>query len=451
MDEFNYKTLANYFTEEEKLYNKFIEENKKDEKMKEIEDNNNEKHNKLVVKDEMISIQIYDLKTNSRRYVLWSGPDVLSNKDEEQNRKKWNKIINALEDFNMIIWHQNPAVQRIQKVRYAFYIIATSDYFDYIILLVVLINSIFMALDGNLFKPEVVNNLNIANYVFNSIFFFEYLVKFIGLSPLVYYSDGFTYLDSIIIAFAVLDMATPSDTDDEQVGSKKSVSSQLSFLRVFRIFRVIRLTKILRRLKSMRLIIVSMKKALVSVSYIVCILVMFILIFELLGMSLLSGNIHYQEFGEGFFTTYQILTLENWDSLLYELWPMNNLCFFYFVVWIFLGNYIIFILFTSILLQSFGQDDEDDNDDLTEDEIVENMYPLPDYLYAIRKAEREHKKTFKLKRRGDKESETFKEETNIEKEENINATSTQIKSLNKSQISNYSKSKSKINNLSMFS
>ena len=451
MDEFNYKTLANYFTEEEKLYNKFIEENKKDEKMKEIEDNNNEKHNKLVVKDEMISIQIYDLKTNSRRYVLWSGPDVLSNKDEEQNRKKWNKIINALEDFNMIIWHQNPAVQRIQKVRYAFYIIATSDYFDYIILLVVLINSIFMALDGNLFKPEVVNNLNISNYVFNSIFFLEYAVKFVGLSPLVYYSDGFTYLDSIIIAFAVLDMATPSDTDDEQVGSKKSVSSQLSFLRVFRIFRVIRLTKILRRLKSMRLIIVSMKKALVSVSYIVCILVMFILIFELLGMSLLSGNIHYQEFGEGFFTTYQILTLENWDVLLYELWPMNNLCFFYFVVWIFLGNYIIFNLFTSILLQSFGQDDEDDNDDLTEDEIVENMYPLPDYLYAIKKAEREHKKTFKLKRRADKESETFKEETNIEKEENINATSTQIKSLNKSQISNYSKSKSKINNLSMVS
>ena len=451
IDEFNYNTLANYFTEEQKLYNKFIDENKKDEKNKELEAINNERHNKLVVKDEITSIEIYDLKTNSRRYVLWSGPDVLSNKDEEQNRKKWNKIINALEDFNMIIWHQNPAVQRMQKVRYAFYIVATSDYFDYIILLVVLINSIFMALDGNLFKPEVLNNLNISNYVFNAIFFLEYVVKFVGLSPLVYYSDGFTYLDSIIIAFAVLDMATPSETNDEKVGSKKSVSSQLSFLRVFRIFRVIRLTKILRRLKSMRLIIVSMKKALISVSYIVCILVMFILIFELLGMSLLSGNIHYQEFGEGFYTTYQILTLENWDGLLYELWPMNNLCFFYFVVWIFLGNYIIFNLFTSILLQSFGQDDEEDNDDLTEDEIVENMYPLPDYLYAIRKAEREHKKTFKLKRRENKENDSFKEETNNEKEENANVTSTQIKSINKSQVSNCSKSKSKINNLSTVS
>ena len=437
INEFNYNTLASYFTEEEKLYSTFIEEEKKKEKLKQLEERNNEKENRLVVKEEILNIQIYDMKTNSRRYVQWSGADILCNKDEDENRKKWNKIINALEDFNMIIWHQNPAVQRMQKLRYAFYLVAINDYFDYIILAVVLINSVFMALEGNLFKAEVINQLNIANYVFNSIFFLEYIVKFIGLSPLVYYSDAFTYLDTIIIAFAILDMATPSNTDDEQVGSKKSVSSQLSFLRVFRIFRVIRLTKILRRLKSMKLIIVSMKKALASVSYIVCILVMFILIFELLGMSLLSGNIHYQQFGEGFFTTYQILTLENWDTLLYELWPMSYFCFFYFVVWIFLGNYIIFNLFTSVLLQSFGQDDEDDADDFTDDEKIENMYPLPDYLYAIKKAEIEHRKKLKMKHRAKQENE-FKENGNEkeEEEEVINNKISQSKSLIKSQISN---------------
>ena len=449
IDEFNYNTLANYFTEEENLYTKLMnDEKKKEDKIKEIEAANNEKHNRLIVKDEIESIRIYDLKTNSIRYVQWSGPDILSNKDEDENKKKWNKLIYSLENFDMIIWHANPAIQRLQKVRYAFYIIARSDYFDYIILSVVIINSIFMALDGNIIKPEILNNLNISNIVFNSIFFLEYVVKFIGLSPLVYYSDAFTYLDSVIIAFAILDLATPSNTDDEQVGSKKSVSSQLSFLRVFRIFRVIRLTKILRRLKSMRLIIVSMKKALASVSYIVCILVMFILIFELLGMSLLSGNMHYQEFGEGFFTTYQILTLENWDGLLYELWPMNNLCFFYFVVWIFLGNYIIFNLFTSVLLQSFGGEDENDDDDLTDDEKVENMYPLPDYLYIIKKSEKEHKKITKLTRRAKQEYEEFKETSN-EKEENNNENNSMAlsKNLTKSQISN-SKSMTKMSMIS---
>ena len=282
----------------------------------------------MEVTGEITKIEIYDLKTNSRRYILWSGADVLSNKNEEENRKKWNDIIKALEDFNMIIWTQNPVMQRLKKIRYAFYILAINDYFDYFILLVVLVNSVFMALDGNIFKPETINNLNVSNYVFNSIFFLEYIVKFIGLSPLVYYSDGFTYLDTFIIAFAIFDMIMPSEVDDEQLSSKKSVSSQLSFLRVFRIFRVIRLTKILRRLKSMRLIIVSMKKALISVSYIVCILIMFILIFELLGMSLLSGNVHYQKFVEGFYTTYQVLTLENWTYEQFMLYLFSCLDIF---------------------------------------------------------------------------------------------------------------------------
>ena len=60
---------------------------------------------------------------------------------------------------------------------------------------------------------------------------------------------------------------------------------------------------------------------------VVIILIMFILIFELLGMSLLSGNRHYQSFLEGFYTTYQILTLQNWDELFIQMWPLNHLCF----------------------------------------------------------------------------------------------------------------------------
>ena len=438
VDTLNYRTLSSYFTEEEKIFAEFIDEKRREEAIKELEEANNEKHSRMEVKGEIKKIEIYDLKTNSRRYILWSGPDVLTNKNEEENRKKWNNIINALEDFNMIIWTQNPTLQRLQKIRYAFYILAINDYFDYFILAVVLINSVFMALDGNIFKPEIINSLNISNYVFNSIFFLEYIVKFIGLSPLVYYSDGFTYLDTVIIAFAILDMIMPSNVDDEQLGAKKSVSSQLSFLRVFRIFRVIRLTKILRRLKSMRLIIVSMKKALISVSYIVAILIMFILIFELLGMSLLSGNVHYQKFVEGFYTTYQILTLENWNSLLYELWPMNNLCIIYFIIWIFLGNYIIFNLFTSVLLQSFGNDDESDVDDMTEDELVENMYTLPDYLYMIKKAEKEHKilTSKDLKRNTERENDIEDQDTKeVLTEAEQSKLVSQAKSLNKTDIS----------------
>jgi hypothetical protein len=101
-------------------------------------------------------------------------------------------------------------------------------------------------------------------------------------------------------------------------------------------------------------------------------------------MSLLSGNYHYRSFFIGFYTTYQILTLENWNSLLYEIWQMNYLCFFYFVAWIFIGNYVIFNLFISILLQSFDEEEEEDEDDLTLDEKIEKIYLLPAYLNMVK-------------------------------------------------------------------
>ena len=380
VSDLNYNALSHYFLLEDKLYFSMADHKRREEYFRKEGERNREKENRFNVKSEIINILEFDVKTNSRKYIQWSGADILTHQEENfKNRKKWNNMINSLEDFNIIIWHKNIYVQRFQKLRYAFYILANNDYFDYTILGIVIINSIFMALDGNFMKPETFKKVEIANYVFNSIFILEYIVKFIGLGPFMYYSDAFTYLDTLIITFAILDMST-----QDQDSGMHNVSSTLSFLRVFRIFRVIRLTKVLRRLKSMRLIIVSIKKALSNVSYIVCILIMFILIFQLLGMSLLSGNYHYRSFFIGFYTTYQILTLENWNSLLYEIWPMNYLCFFYFVAWIFIGNYVIFNLFISILLQSFDEEEEEDEDDLTIDEKIEKIYLLPAYLNMVK-------------------------------------------------------------------
>ena len=383
IDEFNYLTLSHYFLNEEKLYNKFIDIKKKEEAINIIKESNRKKYTRLIVRNEVEKILKFDLKTNTSKYIKWSGDEILYRSNVDEFKNKWNKIIYSLENFNIIIWHQNKTIKYLQKIRYAFYVFANNELFELIVLVIVMVNSIFMALDGNFLKPEILNKLNIGNYIFNSIFILEYVVKFIGLTPLVYFSDAFTYLDTLIIIFAVVDMATPNNSDTDVVGAKKSVSSQLSFLRVFRIFRVVRLAKLLRKF-NMRAIIVSIKRALNDVYSLLLILIMFILIFELLGLSLLNGNKHYQSSLEGFYATYQILTLENWDGIFIEIWPLNHLCIFYFVIWIFLGNYIIFNLFISILLQSFGENEKKELEDLTDDEEIEKIYYLPDYLYIIK-------------------------------------------------------------------
>ena len=398
IEDFNYMTLSHYFNEEDNLYLKMTDDKHREEKEKEEEEYNRAKESSLEVKTEVRNIRVFDIKTNSARYVQWSGQDVLYKKDlgkDDETSERYNRMISALEDFGVIIWKRAPGVKQFQKIRFGLYLVSTNQYFDFFIMFLVIANAVIMALDGNMFTPEVYSDISITNYVFNSIFIAEFILKLIGLGPIVYFSDAFTYLDLVIIIFAIVDMASSSDSSADTIGANKNLTSQLSFLRVFRIFRVLRLTKILRKMKSMRLIIVSIKKSLASVTYIILILVMFLLIFQLLGESLLNGNIRYQSFLIAFYTTFQILTTENWNSVFFELYPLSPFTFFYYLVWIFLGNYILFNLFISILLQSFDDDNENDEDDEDEDEIIEKTFGLPDYLYKLKQIEVEHKNRLK--------------------------------------------------------
>ena len=393
IDDFNYKTLSHYFLEEETLYYKLADDNHREEKDREIKEKNKQKQDVLEVQSTIRDVKLFDMKTNSSRYVQWSGQDVLylSAKTEE-NYDKYNDMINSLENFGVIIWIRTPGMKVLQKIRYSLYLVSINTFFDILIILIVITNSVIMALDGNMFTPEQYSTLNVTGYVFNGIFIAEFIMKFIGLGPIVYFSDPFTYLDLLIIIFAIVDMTSSSSSSADTIGSNKSVSSQLSFLRVFRIFRVLRLTKILRKLKSMRLIIVSIQKSIINLLYILLILLMFILIFQLLGMSLLNGNLRFQSFMISFYTTFQILTVESWQKLLFELFPLSKFVFFYFLIWIFLGNYILFNLFISILLQAFDDSDKDEDD---EDTMIEKQFGLPDYLYKLKLEEVHHQNRMK--------------------------------------------------------
>ncbi|MCQ2815701.1 MAG: ion transporter [archaeon] len=404
LDEFNYLTLSHYFLNEESLQSKLLDENRRDQRDEEQEAKNKERDHILQVKKELRDIHLFDVKTGSSRYNEWSGYDVMYKADINQERDRYNGMIESIEEFGVVLWKKAPGVKQMQKIKYAFYLASINTYFDLFIMFLVLANAVVMALDGNLFSPEVYFKISYSNYAFNGIFIAEFVIKFIGLGPIVYFSDAFTYLDLVIIAFAILDMCTPSSAEDNEIGATKSIAAQLSFLRVFRIFRVLRLTKILRRLKSMRLIIVSIKKSLADVAYIVLILIMFLLIFQLLGMSLLNGNIRYQSFLYAFYSTFVVLTSENWNGIFYEVYPLSIFTFFYYLIWLFLGNYILFNLFVSILLQSFDDSGEDNEEDDDDEDIVERIVALPQYFQQLKDAEKENKNRMKKAKGADQQN-----------------------------------------------
>ena len=218
-----------------------------------------------------------------------------------------------------------------------------------------------MSLEGNLLSYEALQQIQKFNFYFNLIFIFEYSVKIIGLGVTEYYSDILNYLDFFIVIFGVVEMATESTSSE---GSSGVNLKSLSVLRIFRIFRVLRLAKVLKKIKTMKKIMIGMAKIFDNVVYICLLLLIFMIIYILLGMSTLNSDSDFRQFLSAFYIVFQILTTENWNTILYRLFLISPLSIVYLVSWIFIGNYILFNLFLSILLDSFDSS-ENDQDDMT--------------------------------------------------------------------------------------
>lgn len=71
---------------------------------------------------------------------------------------------------------------------------------------------------------------------------------------------------------------------------------------------------------------------------------------------------NYDNFSIAFITVFQVLTMENWQTVLFDTMRSETvspyLVAIYYIFWVFIGNFILLNLFLAILLDSF-LDEED--------------------------------------------------------------------------------------------
>lgn len=117
-----------------------------------------------------------------------------------------------------------------------------------------------------------------------------------------------------------------------------------------------------------------MVKSYKSFIYITLLMFLFIYIFSLLGISMFGNQFNFDgelprgnfdEFGAAFITVFQVLTMENWQTVLYDSMRSSVSKFLvatYYIAWIFVGNFILLNLFLAILLDSFlGEEEEEES------------------------------------------------------------------------------------------
>jgi hypothetical protein len=145
-----------------------------------------------------------------------------------EEQKEWVKIQRIMLNANIKI---RPTMPKNNCFRKLIFKLILSNTFEYMIMFIISLNSIFLCIDCYESPPTLSYVIKTGNIIFVSIFAMEAVLKLIGFGIRYYFLDTWNIFDFIIVILSLL-------AADESLFSFK--------VNVFRIIRVARLLKMVK-------------------------------------------------------------------------------------------------------------------------------------------------------------------------------------------------------------
>uniref|UniRef100_A0A673MC00 Voltage-dependent L-type calcium channel subunit alpha n=1 Tax=Sinocyclocheilus rhinocerous TaxID=307959 RepID=A0A673MC00_9TELE len=233
-----------------------------------------------------------------------------------------------------------------------------SNVFYWLVVFLVFLNTLTIASEHHQ-QPEWLTNVQeIANKVLLALFTGEMLLKMYSLGLQAYFVSLFNRFDSFVVCGGIL----------ETILVEIKVMSPLG-ISVLRCVRLLRIFKITRYWNSLSNLVASLLNSVRSIASLLLLLFLFIIIFSLLGMQLFGGKFNFDEtrrstfdnFPQSLLTVFQILTGEDWNSVMYDgimayggpSFPGMLVCI-YFIILFICGNYILLNVFLAIAVDNLA-------------------------------------------------------------------------------------------------
>uniref|UniRef100_A0A3P9JF42 Voltage-dependent L-type calcium channel subunit alpha n=1 Tax=Oryzias latipes TaxID=8090 RepID=A0A3P9JF42_ORYLA len=277
-----------------------------------------------------------------------------------------------------------------------------SQVFYWLVIFLVFLNTLTIASEHHRQPQWLTDVQDIANKVLLALFTGEMLLKMYSLGLQAYFVSLFNRFDSFVVCGGIL----------ETILVETKIMSPLG-ISVLRCVRLLRIFKITRYWNSLSNLVASLLNSVRSIASLLLLLFLFIIIFSLLGMQLFGGKFNFDEtrrstfdnFPQSLLTVFQILTGEDWNSVMYDgimayggpSFPGMLVCI-YFIILFICGNYILLNVFLAIAVDNLAdaesltsaQKEEEEAkerkklasmDDCCGDENEEkNPYPANDYI-----------------------------------------------------------------------
>ncbi|XP_072945863.1 muscle calcium channel subunit alpha-1-like isoform X3 [Epargyreus clarus] len=279
------------------------------------------------------------------------------------------------------------------RIQYKVWWFVTSQPFEYAIFVLIMINTITLAMKYHNQPLEYSKALDMLNMIFTAVFALEFIFKLAAFRFKNYFGDAWNTFDFIIVLGSIIDIVFSQVNELKNQGSglprahvvKESSIPSINF---FRLFRVMRLVKLLSRGEGIRTLLWTFIKSFQALPYVALLILMLFFIYAVVGMQVfgkiaidddtpITRNNHFQTFPQAILVLFRSATGEAWQDIMMGVSPEPEvkcdknyheeggeepdpggscgsvLAFPYFISFYVLCSFLIINLFVAVIMDNF--------------------------------------------------------------------------------------------------
>ncbi|XP_076847620.1 voltage-dependent L-type calcium channel subunit alpha-1D [Brachyhypopomus gauderio] len=264
-----------------------------------------------------------------------------------------------------------------------FWKIINSSKFEYIMFLLILMNTLTLAVQHHEQSKLFNSVMDILNMIFTMLFTVEMIIKLLALRPYHYFIDAWNSFDALIVVGSLVDIMiaefSGGGSHGEGKGDGENAKVSITF---FRLFRVMRLVKLLSKGEGIRTLLWTFVKSLQALPYVGLLIAMIFFIYGVIGMQTfgkiaiddnteLNRNNNFQTFFMAVLLLFRCATGEQWQEIMLAALPGrhcdpdadlelgeeyscgSNLAYLYFISFFALCAFLIINLFIAVIMDNF--------------------------------------------------------------------------------------------------
>ncbi|XP_013916144.1 PREDICTED: voltage-dependent L-type calcium channel subunit alpha-1D-like isoform X3 [Thamnophis sirtalis] len=258
--------------------------------------------------------------------------------------------------------------------QYKFWYMVNSTVFEYIMFVLIMLNTLCLAMQ-HYGQSKLFNDaMDILNMVFTAVFTVEMVLKLIAFKPKGYFSDAWNSFDSLVVLGSIVDIVL-SEADNSEDSARISIT-------FFRLFRVMRLVKLLSRGEGIRTLLWTFIKSFQALPYVALLIAMLFFIYAVIGMQVfgkvalkdgnqINRNNNFQTFPQAVLLLFRCATGEAWQDIMLACMPGkrcdsdsdfnpgeeytcgSNFAIIYFISFYMLCAFLIINLFVAVIMDNF--------------------------------------------------------------------------------------------------